>query len=388
MLRLFILHTVLVWVAIGEAQEGNGLAVRATTDVLGQLESMGVQVLSNILSPSTPASTASSASATPTSASASPISSSLDSSSHASALARPVSTSSPMPTGLSAADKENTRHRNLAIILGTVLGFVVLLLLLALLWFCCFSKCGRRARRRIGEKGIDDDELDAWKPAAPENTAYVTRIESWHEPRGSRNSSRGPPKGSQSRVSLIQRDIPDRYGTAPSAPVPLPVPAPFRTSQYGLIQNENAFDDSSQRYTGHAGRHSMDDAVRNPNKYPGYVPYRSSQSTHSLVEQSSTLLFGSGKTPGENHQSRRKSVGSGPTVIGSTANSKDPSPHGNGTGPWVPPKNPTRRRESLPGSPLAHEFEFGFEDQPRRISREHMSSGWSNTSVADAHQRF
>jgi hypothetical protein len=269
------------------------------------------------------------------------------------------------------------------------LGFVVLLLFLGLLWFCCISKRGRRGRKRIVEKNIDDDdddEIETWTRSGPDATAYVTRIESWHEPRNSRNSSRGPPKGSQSRVSLVQRDVPERYNTGPSAPVPVPVPPPHRTSSYGLIQNESPFDDPRSGYVDRPERHSMDDATRDRNRYPGYVPYRSSQSTHSLIaERAPTPLFGSGKTPGE-HSIKRKSVGSGPTAVNSPINSNDPSPYSSGNGPWVPPKS--RRRESLPGSPLAHEFEFGFENQPRRVSRPRMPGGWSNGSVADAHQRF
>ena len=234
--------------------------------------------------------------------------------------------------------------------------------------------------------------------------AYVTRIESWHEPRSSRNSSRGPPKGSQSRVSLVQRDMPsERYNNGPGAQVPLPVPPAHRASQYGLIQNESPYDEPRAPYYDRPYRHSMDDTTRDPNKYPGYTPYRS---THSLVERSPTPLFGSGKTPGETavppqHTIKRKSVGSSstPTAVNTAPNSKDPSPaHPNaggigGGGPWVPPRS--RRRESMPGSPLQHEFEFGFDNgqhqQVRRTSRGErppMPGGWSNSSIADAHHRF
>jgi hypothetical protein len=396
-----LLFYVLMLGSLGSlAQNENALVPRQTGDVLGQLESMGVQVLSGILSPSATASTVGSTSETSTSAastsastSASASATSASSPSQHSASAAAASASSATPTALLAVGRENTRHRNIAIIIGSVLGGVVLLLFLALLWFCCFSKRGRRRRGKTAaaRKEMDDDELDGWTPGGPD-TAYVTRIESWHEPRASRNSSRGPTQGSKSRVSLVQRDpISERYGNAPSAPVPLPIPPPHRVSQYGLIQNENPFDEPNAGYFDRPQRHSMDDAVRDRNKYPGYVPYRSSQSTHSLVERTPTPLFGSGKTPGEQNTIKRKSVSSGPTAVNSVTNSKDPSPqHSNGVGPWVPPKNPSRRRESLPGSPLAHEFEFGFDDQSRRVSggRPRMPGGWSNTSVTDAHQRF
>jgi hypothetical protein len=279
---------------------------------------------------------------------------------------------------------------------------VVLLLAIALLWFCCarWRRRTRSTRGRSPEKILDDDdELDGLNgPAGGPGMAYVTRIESWHEPRGSRNSSHGPPRGSQSRVSLVQRDAPpERYNNGPAAPVPVPVPPPHRASQYGLIQDENVYDEPKAAYFDRPHRHSMDDASRDPNRYPGYVPYRS---THSLIERTPTPLFGSGKTPGETqpqHQQqtiKRKSVGSAsqaPTMVNTAFNSKDPSPHSTGNGPWIPPKS--RRRESLPGSPLQHEFEFGFDNtspnQPRRISRgERMPGGWSNTSITDAHQRF
>ena len=403
---------------MGQWQEDNVLAPRQD-DTLGALESMGIQLLSSILSPEATSSTASSTSATSSSrsttatstsasstSSASGSSSALAASRSASAASAAAETSSATPTPVSSSGSGSSRHRNIAIIVGSVLGAVVVLLALALLVFCCMRgrRRGRSTRGRSPEKILDDDddELDGLhSTAGGPGMAYVTRIESWHEPRNSRSTSRGPPKGSQSRVSLVRNDAPplpasERYNNGPGAPVPIPVPPPHRSSSYGLIQNDSPYDAPGAAYFDRPHRHSMDDASRDSNRYPGYTPYRS---THSLVERSPTPLFGSGKTPGEvnpSHTIKRKSVGSAsqaPTMVNSAMNSKDPSPHhiGNGNGPFIPPRS--KRRESLPGSPLQHEFEFGFDNtspnQPRRISRgERMPGAWSSNSVADAHQRF
>ncbi|KIW06556.1 uncharacterized protein PV09_02986 [Verruconis gallopava] len=394
MLLHFLAILIIFGLVMAEAGDGNILDARQTTNVVGQLESMGVEVLSNILSPSTTA-TSSSASATsspsitPTSPSGSTTSSLLSTSSLSSTLAALASpTSSSAPNELSSVDKENTRHRNIAIIVGSVLGAAVLVLLLALLWCCLARRRQTKRGREIAKDIDDDDELDPATHGAHGGMAYVTRIESWHEPRNSRASSRGPPKGSQSRVSLVQRDGTERYNNGPSAPVPPPIPPPHRTSQYGLIQNEAPFEAPQAGYFDRPQRRSMDDTVHGPNKYPGHAAYRSTQSTNSLVERSPTPLFGSGRTPGE-HTIPRKSVGSGPTtLVNSPPNSKNSSPPGNGGGQWIPSRNSGLRRESLPGSPLANEFDFGFGDQRRSMNRERMPGAWSSNSVTDAHHRF
>lgn len=278
----------------------------------------------------------------------------------------------------------------------------MLLLALALLWFCCVRRRRRNRSKRdqTAEKlaDDDDDEVDGLHPAGgPREMAYVTRIESWHEPRkpgNSRNSSMGPPRGSQSRVSLVQRDAAaERYNNGPAAQVPVPIPPPHRASSYGLIQNgTDSMYEPQPAYFDRPTRHSMEDTSRDQ-RYPGYTPYRS---THSLHERSSTPLFGNGMAQGEStqHKIKRKSVGSthgGSTVINSAMNSKDPSPHNAGNnGPFIPPKS--RRRESLPGSPLQHEFDFGWENkqtgQPRRVSGQRMPGGWSNTPPADGYSRY
>jgi len=289
------------------------------------------------------------------------------------------------------------------------LGFIALVSLLALLWLCCFKR-GRKTFRRKDEKNADisdDDELEGWR-APPGETAYVTRIESWHEPAGARgsrtslNRASGPPKGSQSRVSMVQRDIPDRYSSPQTTQTAVPPPhrlhdAPKHNSQYGLIQNENPFDDPQTNptipYADGPERRSMDDSSRNAAKYPGYTPYRSSQSSQTMVDRkpvpsqsipdrTPTPLFGSGKTPGEtlnrqDYAAPQQSYGN---------NRRDSA---NGNGQWLPPRNPGRRRESVPGSPLAHEFDFDFQDRARKDAARRTSSGTSGNSVyQDAHHRF
>jgi len=364
-------------------------AAVASADTLSSLEQLGLSVLSEILASSlaivieTPSasSTSSESSTFATSTSASQASSAAPSST--------ISTTGPTASGLlPTASTDHTSNtpshsdRNLAIVLGTLLGVLLLALIVGALWFCC-----RRRKRNISEQRavtpIEDDEVNTWqRPTSERQTVQEA------------NAQPAPPY-----QPAAERPIAGAY-----APIPRP---------YHQDAGQNPFEDGAYGYNNHT--HQPAENVAAYNHSPG--------SSEELHDRSPTPFFGGssnapvdtsynggaaaiGKAPHNGAVVTRRPLANDASLHKGDRGSTSAEPGYNDAttyngGPWIPPAPPRspRRPRSLPRSPLSgggNGFDFGFEQQPMRHSLNGSYSahpatltGTGMTSpIGEAHQRF
>jgi hypothetical protein len=328
-------------------------AATTSQSELESLLSVGLSFVRSVVSASpttvtttiSPSSTSSSStssrstSSTSSSTSSRSTSSSARLSSHtsSSSTSRSTGSSSSTSTTPSAAaasanpnDKGGSSDKNLAIILGTVLGSLALLSLI--IFFCCL----RRHRKRHPHDHIGYNHM--------EKNASSSR----HSLAGNRNSTGALVTNSRSRSLSQTRSIDHDYSNIPA------VPPPHRLSQndsmpYGAVPmserefRQDPFHDHNAFTPGRYYDRNTPPAHRTPpvpNRSPQrqsdyFPPYDAPRSSQDTSPHSS---FGSAKTLGETN-------------------------HASGALGPSPPLQTQQKHRSLPRSSLANEFNFGFDGQ-------------------------
>jgi hypothetical protein len=278
-------------------------------------------------------------------------SSSPTSQSSGSSTSSTSSTPSAAATSANPNDKGGSSNKNLAIILGSVLGSLALLSLI--IFFCCL----RRHRKRHPHDHIGYAHME--KNASSSRNSLA----------GNRSSTGALVTNSRSRSLSQTRSIDHDYSTIP------PVPPPHRLSQtdsgpYGAVpvSGREYRRDSFQDHNTSTPRRYYDRNTppthrtppvpnRSPQRQSDYFPpYDARRSSHDTSPHSS---FGSAKTLG------------------------DTNPATGAIGP-SPPLQTQQKHRSLPRSSLANEFNFGFDaqeskggygqDVPREFRRKSLPS--------------
>lgn len=333
----------------GQTEAATTTAAITTRSKIEQLEDLGLQLLSSVLSPSpsTTTTTASPTASSSTTTSAAAMTTLRSSLVAVKSIASPTGYTAPSATASRAsahAQQPSRYNKRLTIILGTVLGLFCLILLGLIVWQCCRRR-RRRAFLRRGATPLDDDTIESWRQPAPAQLAMPT---AFHRPR-----------------SISEQ----RYYSQPNI-VPAPTPQQHhRNSSRDNLMQENPFEDSAYGYNDHQSlpTKEMIAVTHTPQSRQSVSSApKPSTSTTSLQERVPTPIFGTGKAAGKS-----------------------------ASAPWVPPRSPHRR--SLPMSPLANEFDFGFQQKQERHSDKQLDRrrssnltrfSSSSQTLNDAHHRF
>lgn len=303
---------------------------------------------SSSLTTTSASSTSSSTSSRPSSSSTT-LASQTSSSTSSSAT---TSSSSTTPSTVAASAKPNDKgdpsNKNLAIILGSVLGSLALLSLI--IFFCCL----RRHRKKHPHDHIGYDHMEKNASSSRQSLS------------GKRNSTGA---NSRSRSLSETRSINQNYNAIP------PVPPPHRlskndSSSYGAVptsQRSSRQDPFHDRNVSTPGRYY--DRSATPAHRTPPLPTRSPQRQSDYFPPYDAPRGSQGSSP-------HSSFGSAQT-LGDTNNA------GGAVGP-SPPLQTQQKHRSLPRSSLANEFNFGFDsrdgsvghgqDVPREFRRKSVAS--------------